>query len=102
MNGVSDHVHIVATLPRTVSQADMVEKIKANSSRWIKTLGAKFKRFAWQRGYSALSVSQSQLGAVLKYVESQEEHHRNRTFQEEYAELLLRHKIKFDERFVWD
>src|SRR2546427_4313962 len=87
-DGVSDHVHIVTTLPRTLSQAQLIEQIKKASSKWIKTLDSRYRGFFWQRGYGAFSVSPSQLEAVLQYVESQQEHHRTRTFQEEYRDLL--------------
>lgn len=102
VGGVSDHVHLVATLPRTLSQADLIEDVKKTSSKWIKALGPDYRGFAWQRGYGAFSVSPSQLRDVLKYVETQEEHHRTRTFQEEYLEFLGKHGIQFEERFVWD
>jgi putative transposase len=102
VGGVSDHVHIVTTLARTVSQAQLVEQIKKASSKWIKALDAHYRGFFWQRGYGAFSVSPSQLQAVLQYVEAQQEHHRTRTFQEEYRELLRKHGIDFDERYVWD
>jgi REP element-mobilizing transposase RayT len=102
VGGVADHVHIVATLPRTVSQAEMIEQIKKTSSKWIKALGVRYRGFFWQRGYGAFSVSPSQLDAVLQYVEAQQEHHRTRTFQEEYRELLRRHGVDFEERYVWD
>ena len=102
VGGVSDHVHIVTTLPRTVSQAQLVEQIKKTSSKWIKALDARYRGFFWQRGYSAFSVSPSQLEAVLQYVEAQEEHHRKRSFQEEYRDFLRKHRIDFDERYVWD
>lgn len=101
-DGVSDHVHIVTTLPRTLSQAQMTEQIKKTSSKWIKPLEPRYHDFFWQRGYAALSVSPSQLDGVLRYLQIQREHHRTRTFQEEYRELLNRHGIKFDERYVWD
>ncbi len=68
VGGVADHVHIVTTLPRTLSQADLVEQIKKGSSKWIKTLDARYRGFFWQRGYGAFSVSPSQLDAVLEYV----------------------------------
>ena len=100
--GVADHVHIVTTLPRTVSQAQVIEQIKKPSSKWIKALDSRYRRFFWQRGYAAFSVSPSQLDAVLQYVDAQKEHHRTRTFQEEYRELLRRHGIDFDERYIWD
>jgi REP element-mobilizing transposase RayT len=102
VDGVADHVHIVTTLPRTLSQAQMVEQAKKTSSKWIKVLEPRYRGFFWQRGYGAFSVSVSQLDAVLHYLQTQEEHHRTRTFQEEYRELLNRHGIEFDERYVWD
>ena len=102
VGGVADHVHIVTTLPRTVSQAQLVEQIKKASSKWIKTLDTRYRGFSWQRGYGAFSVSPSQLDAVLRYIEVQQEHHRTRTFQEEYREVLRRHGVDFDVRYVWD
>ena len=74
VGGVSDHIHIVTTLPRTLSQAELIEQIKKPSSKWIKAFGARYRGFSWQRGYAAFSVSPSQLEAVLQYVERQEEH----------------------------
>jgi len=102
VGGVADHVHIVTTLPRTLSQAQLIEQAKKISSKWVKTVDVRYRGFFWQRGYGAFSVSPSQLEAVLQYVDAQEEHHRTRTFQEEYRELLHRHCVDFDERYVWD
>ncbi|CEF49347.1 unnamed protein product [uncultured bacterium] len=102
VGGVADHVHVVTTLPRTLSQADLVERIKKASSKWIKALDGRYRGFFWQRGYGAFSVSPSQLDTVVQYVEAQKEHHRTCTFQEEYRELLRRHGVDFDERYVWD
>jgi REP element-mobilizing transposase RayT len=102
VGGVADHLHIVTTLPRTISQATMVETVKKTSSKWIKSLDPKYQQFYWQRGYGAFSVSPSQLNAVLEYVESQDEHHRTRSFQEEYREFLRKYGVEFDERYVWD
>jgi putative transposase len=99
---VADHVHIVTTLPRTLSQAQLIEGIKKPSSKWIKALEARYRGFFWQRGCGAFSVSPSQLETALKYLETQQEHHRTRTFQEEYRQLLRRHGVEFDERYVWD
>jgi putative transposase len=100
--GVSDHVHITTALPRTITQAKLIEQIKKTSSKWIKSVDRRYHGFLWQRGYAAFSVSPSQLKAVLKYVDEQQEHHRTRTFQEEYRELLRKHGVAFDERYVWD
>ena len=102
VGGVADHIHVVTTPPRTLSQAAMVETLKKTSSKWIKQLDSKYRQFYWQRGYSAFSVSPSQLNAVLEYVESQEEHHRTRSFQEEYRDFLRKYGVEFDERYVWD
>jgi len=102
VGGVADHVHIVTMLPRTLSQARLIEQIKKASSKWIKALDVRYGGFFWQRGYGAFSVSPSQLDSVLEYVNKQQEHHRTRTFQEEYRELLRKHGVDFDERYVWD
>ena len=101
VGGMADHVHVVITLPRTLSQAELIEQIKKTSSKWIKALDARYRGFSWQRGYSAFSVSPSQLKAVLEYVDTQQEHHRTR-ISEEYRELLRRHGVGCDERYVWD
>ena len=77
IGGVADHVHLVTTLPRTLSQAEMLEGLKKKSSKWIKDLAPDYRSFYWQRGYGAFSVSPSQLDALLDYVETQEEHHRS-------------------------
>jgi putative transposase len=98
VGGVSDHLHVVTTLPRTVSQAAMVETVKKTSSKWIKGLDSKYRQFYWQRGYGAFSVSPSQLNAVLEYVENQTGHHRSRSFQEEYRDFLRKYGVEFDER----
>jgi len=100
--GVADHVHVVTTLPRTLSQAQLIEQIKKTSSKWIKAIDTRYRAFGWQHGYGAFSVSPSQLDAVLQYIEGQKEHHRARTFQEEYRELLQTHGVDFDERYAWD
>jgi putative transposase len=80
----------------------LIEQIKKISSKWIKTIDTRYRGFLWQRGYAAFSVSPRQLDTVLQYVETQQEHHRTRTFQEEFRDLLRRHGVNFDERYVWD
>ena len=102
IGGVADHVHLIVTLPRTVSQAEMVEGLKKKSSKWIKELAPEYRKFYWQRGYGAFSVSPSQLNVALEYVEKQEQHHRSRTFQDEYREFLQKHGVEYDESYVWD
>ncbi len=102
VGGVADHVHVVTTLPRTLSQAQLIEGIKKPSSKWIKGLEGRYRGFFWQRGYGAFSVSPSQVEAVMRYVQRQKEHHRIHTFQDEYRELLRRQGLEFDEQYVWD
>jgi hypothetical protein len=81
------------------SQARFIEQIKKTSSKWIKTVHARYRGFSWQRGHGAFSVSPSQLEGVLRYVKEQPERHRTHTFQEEYRALLRKHGIDFDERY---
>ncbi len=100
VGGVADHVHALFRLSRTQSIASVLEHLKTSSSKWIKTQGP--SNFGWQRGYGGFSVSESNAGAVVAYIESQEEHHRKMTFQEEFRLLLKRHRVQFDERYVWD
>ena len=102
VGGVADHVHLAARLARTVSQAELLEKIKKTSSAWIKTQGTRYVDFHWQGGYGDFSIGWSQLDELEHYIDGQEQHHRALTFQEEYRMLLKRYRVEFDERYVWD
>src|SRR5262249_30065473 len=102
VGGVADHVHIAARLSRTVSQSELLEKIKKVSSAWIKEQSTNYNSFAWQRGYADFSIGYSQLDDLLQYIDGQETHHATRSFQEEYRALLSRYNIPFDERYMWD
>jgi putative transposase len=102
IGGMPDHLHLVIRIDPDVSVSDIVRLVKANSSKWANERPAGVGRFAWQRGYGAFTVSFSQLDAVRQYVRTQEEHHRVKTFQEEFVEFLKRHGIEFDERYLWD
>lgn len=102
INSVEDHVHLLFDLGRTVPVSQAVEDVKKASSKWIKTQGEEFRTFAWQAGYGAFAVSESNIEAVRLYIANQREHHRKITFQEEYRQFLERHRIKFDERYLWD
>lgn len=99
---VQDHVHILGVLHRTVSIADLIGELKSSSSKRIKEEGPALAEFHWQNGYGAFSVSQSSVGQVREYITNQEEHHRTRTYQDEFRLLLQRHGITWDERYVWD
>jgi REP element-mobilizing transposase RayT len=100
--GVADHVHLLVSLSRDISVSETVGLVKANSSRWVHETFADQAEFAWETGYGAFAASFSNLPAVKKYLAGQEEHHRTRTFQEEFREFLQRHQIEYDERYVWD
>ena len=102
INSVEDHAHLLFDLARTVSISQVVEEVKKSSSKWIKTQGQEFAGFAWQAGYGAFAVSESNVGTVRTYIANQREHHRTKTFQEEYRAFLERHNVTFDERYVWD
>ena len=102
VGGVADHVHILARLGRTQSQADWVKELKRASTVWLKTRAPTLADFAWQVGYGAFSVSASQVGKARRYVAGQEEHHRQTTFQDEFRALLRAHDVAWDERYVWE
>jgi putative transposase len=102
INSVEDHVHILFELARTVSVSQAVEEVKKSSSKWIKTQGEEFAAFAWQAGYGAFGVSESNVQPVRDYIANQQEHHRQKSFQEEYRTFLERHHVVYDERYVWD
>ena len=102
INSVEDHIHVLFELGRTVAVSQTVEEVKTTSSKWIKTQGAEFAGFAWQAGYGAFSVSESIVPTVRDYIANQREHHRAKSFQEEYRTFLEKHGVVFDERYVWD
>ncbi len=100
--GTDDHIHLLVSLARTISIADAVRVIKSNSSAWIHREFAELLDFQWQQGYGAFAVSFSNIEAVKKYIDNQEEHHRKTSFQDEFREFLRRHGTEWDERYVWD
>ncbi len=102
INGTADHVHLLLGLPPVLALADALRVIKTNSSRWVHEKWPERRTFAWQAGYSAFSVSESNAARVIQYIGNQAEHHRKRSFQEELKDFLKKHKIEYDERYVWD
>lgn len=102
VGGVADHVHILCALSRVLSMATLVGELKRGSSKWIKTKGPMLAKFAWQNGYGAFSVSQFDMERVRRYIATQEEHHRRKTFQDEYRAVLEEYGIEIDERYIWD
>ena len=102
IDGTTDHVQILFSLGRVIKVADLVEEVKTESSKWIKTKGEEFRNFHWQKGYGAFSIGQSNLAALKRYILSQKQHHRRITFQDEYRKFLKSYEIEYDERYVWD
>jgi len=102
VSGMPDHVHLLIGMGREISIADVVKTAKASSSRWIHDTMPAMAAFAWQAGYGAFAVSHDRVPRVREYIEHQEDHHRHKTFQEEYREFLTAHGIAPDERYVWD
>lgn len=102
INGPSDHTHLLLALPATVAIAEAMRLVKTNSSKWIHETFPRLSAFAWQHGYGAFSVSQSNVGAVEAYIDKQEEHHRTMTFQEEFVAFLKRHGISYDPKYIWE
>ena len=100
IDGTADHVHILSSLSKTVALADLIQRLKGSSSKVLKEKG--IRGFNWQNGYGAFSVSESNVASVAAYVDNQEKHHRKLTFQEEFRALLQKHRVAFDEQYLWD
>jgi REP element-mobilizing transposase RayT len=95
-----DHLHVLCTLPRTLTIAELISKIKTPSSKWLKAKG--IRGFSWQDGYGCFSVSASKVYIVKKYILNQPEHHEKQTFKDEFRKFLKEYNIEYDERYVWD
>ncbi|HYK03318.1 MAG TPA: IS200/IS605 family transposase [Thermoanaerobaculia bacterium] len=101
VNGVEDHVHLLASLSGKLAIAEVVRRIKGSSSKWIHETFPERAQFAWQRGYGAFTVSQSQVPRVAAYIERQKVHHARMSFRDEFVRLLKGHGISPDERYLW-
>ena len=102
IGGVEDHVQLLLSLPATMPIAKAMQLIKSGSSKWVHDTFSDQRLFAWQTKYGAFSVSVSQVEKIAAYIENQETHHRKMTFQEEFIVLLKKHRITYDERYLWD
>ena len=100
VGGASDHVHLLLSIPASLAVSKAVQFVKGGSSHWLKETFPNMVDFAWQDGYAAFTVSQSQLNDTQAYIRSQPEHHRTKTFAEEYRAFLARHRIDYDERYL--
>ena len=102
IGGIEDHVHLLAALSSTKSISDAIREIKANASKWVNELSNLSPRFEWQKGYGAFTVSYSQINSVQNYIRNQREHHRSKSFEEEYIEFLKCHHIEFDQKYLFE
>lgn len=101
IGGTIDHSHLLISIPAAMPVAKAVQLIKGGSSKWLRENIQSLRNFAWQEGYGAFSIGASQVDDIVKYISSQEEHHRLKSFQEEYLDFLKQYKIEYDEKYVW-
>ena len=102
IGGVEDHIHLLVSLPRTISQSELVERVKVGSSKWMKTQGPTYRGFSWQSGYGIFSVSPTHKQDVLGYIANQKAHHKGINYQDEYRRLSAINNVPLDERYAWD
>ena len=102
IGGVADHVHLLISLPSTLAIAKAMQLIKGGSSKWVHDTFPEHRLFAWQVKYGAFSVSVSQLENIIGYIKGQEAHHKKMSFQDEFMALLKKHRIEYDERYLWE
>ncbi len=100
--GYVDHIHILCKLHRTISQSNFVKTIKAHSSHWMKEQGKQYAQFYWQDGYAIFSVGRNDVNRLVAYIKNQKEHHRKKTFKNEYLDYLRIHEIEYNEEYLWD
>jgi REP element-mobilizing transposase RayT len=102
VGGVEDHVHVLCRFSKELTVSQLLQELKRESSKWIKSLDAGLRGFYWQQGYGAFSISPAYVGPLKQYIARQEEHHRQETFQDELRRFLKKHSIAYDERYVWN
>lgn len=100
IGGTSDHIHVLCTLPKTMTPADLVEELKKSSSKWIKTKGPEYENFYWQDGYGGFSVSNFHVDVIKNYISNQKEHHLKTSFIDEYKKLLDEYGIVYEEKYL--
>ena len=102
IGGNANHLHLLTKFKPAITISDLLRNLKAHSSKWLHEKSAYNQHFRWQDGYSVFSVSESQVQSIKKYIMNQEEHHRHKTFQEEYVGFLKKNHIEYDKRYIWD
>jgi REP element-mobilizing transposase RayT len=102
VGGYTDHIHILCKHSQKITLMALLQKIKANSSKWIKSQDESLKNFSWQSGYGSFSVNPTETDVVIKYIRNQHIHHKKKTYKEEYLAFLKKYKVDYDERYLWD
>ena len=102
ISGHTDHVHLLVLLSKKVTLVKLVGEVKLHSSKWMKTKDDKLKNFYWQNGYGAFSINPTEIKVVKNYIQNQEEHHKKKSFQDEYRIFLNKYNVEYDEHYVWD
>ena len=102
VGGCADHVHILCLLSKKITQIKLLEEVKKESSKWIKTVDAQYSKFYWQEGYGIFSVNPSEIDVVVDYITNQNKHHQKRTFKDEFLAFLKKYKVEYDEKYLWD
>jgi REP element-mobilizing transposase RayT len=102
IGGYYDHAHVLVRIPAKVAVSDFVGRLKANTSKYINDRSGTGTKFHWQDGYGAFTVSPSQQHAVVAYISRQMEHHREQSFQNEFLEILKRHEVDYDPKYIWE
>ncbi|ALO14804.1 Transposase [Salinivirga cyanobacteriivorans] len=102
VGGFKNHVHVLCTLSRKVTQSKLLEELKKQSSLWIKGVDKKYSNFYWQNGYGIFSVNPTEVDIVERYIKNQKRHHQKRSFKEELQAFLKKYEVDYDERYIWD
>lgn len=102
IGGTEDHIHVLLSLPASISIAKAIQLIKGGSSKWVHDQFGEHRDFCWQEGYGAFTIGISQVDETIAYIQRQKEHHRKISFQDEFLKILKKHRIEYDERYIWD
>ncbi|RUT72630.1 transposase, partial [Ancylomarina longa] len=102
VGGHKDHVHILCTLSKKISQVKLLEEVKKQSSKWIKLKGNQYHDFYWQDGYGIFSVNPSETDVVTQYIDNQDKHHTKKSFEDELRAFLRKYNVDFDEKYIWN
>jgi len=102
VGGYNDHIHICCVLSKKITQIKLLEEVKKESSKWIKTKGEQYEKFYWQDGYGIFSINPYEVDKVVRYIDNQAQHHKKKTFQNELLAFLDKYNIEYDEKHLWD